>query len=293
MTQLSDPLCSTNLGNAIDITGEFFESEDRFKKLSSCILFFCFIVVKILSLQFLWHLRFVEFAWISHVMTLSSSSLKSWGKAHTQVFLRVPTSLKTWSSESNQWGHAVAWELAHLSDFYIKKGKGVKNVIGKSFSANWQLWSSNSYGWELNIKRIAKLPSFPLDKMALFQWHKITSTCLIHSPLPDGLFSNRVYPVRLSNILAERELGNQKDRGSREESSLGPEAILLVLRVRTWEEINSLRVCISSVSARLVWWSWVWKIGMEMDILGLLMRMGEEGGRWWTVLSVRMRHPDM
>lgn len=135
------------LGTQLTKLANFLRVKIGSKKLSSCILFFCFIVVKILSLQFLWHLRFVECAWISHVMTLSSSSLKSWGKAHTQVFLRLPTSLKTWSSESNQWGHAVAWELAHLSDFYIKKGKGVKNVIGKSFSANWQLWSSNSYGW--------------------------------------------------------------------------------------------------------------------------------------------------
>lgn len=50
------------LGTQLTKLANFLRVKIGSKKLSSCILFFCFIVVKILSLQFLWHLRFVECA---------------------------------------------------------------------------------------------------------------------------------------------------------------------------------------------------------------------------------------
>lgn len=88
----------------------------------------------------------------------------------------------------------------------------------------------------MNIKYVAKPPSLTLDKTdisfkILAQNYLKCAEFKLFSLSLMGLLSNGSYLVRLSSVLAEGKLGNQKVSGDSGETSVGSEATLLVTTI--------------------------------------------------------------
>lgn len=95
-----------------------------------------------------------------------------------------------------------------------------------------------------------------------------------------GLLSNRAHLVRLSNVLTESKLGNWRESGESEETSVGSQAILLVTSIRSQLNESWYLLCITKpcrVNLNL-------ENGNGKVELGLGIRrggLGEMKGRLW------------